>query len=76
MGVEMEKCQMKKKRRKNFEIGEEEMEIGMGINGERGVIREKLLKEEEIVDKIMERILREMNEQKGERVEVIVNQLG
>lgn len=53
---------MKKKRRKNFEIGEEEMEIGMGINGERGVIREKLLKEEEIVDKIMERILREMNE--------------
>ncbi len=41
MGVALEPCSLPQTRRHNFEIGAEEMEIGMGIHGERGVIREK-----------------------------------
>ncbi len=48
----------------------------MGIHGERGVIREKLLPADAIVDHIMDRIFSEMNASPGDRVAVLVNSFG
>lgn len=76
MGVALEPCSLPQTRRHNFEIGAEEMEIGMGIHGERGVIREKLLPADAIVDHIMDRIFSEMNASPGDRVAVLVNSFG
>ena len=42
MGVALSPCSLPQTRRPNFEIGDDEMEIGMGIHGEPGVAREPL----------------------------------
>ena len=39
MGVALAPCSLPQTRRPNFEIGDDEMEIGMGIHGEPGVAR-------------------------------------
>ena len=60
----------------NFEIGADEMEIGMGIHGEPGIERGPLRSADEIVDEMMDRILDEMGAASGDRVAVLVNSLG
>ena len=57
-------------------MGDDEMEIGMGIHGEPGMEREKLLTADQITDRIMDSILAEMAPRQGERVAVLVNSLG
>lgn len=76
MGVALEPCSLPQTRRHNFEIGPDEMEFGMGIHGERGVMRERMMTADEIVDRIMDRIFSEMNPKPGDRVAVLVNSFG
>jgi phosphoenolpyruvate---glycerone phosphotransferase subunit DhaK len=76
MGVALAPCSLPQTRRPNFEIGEDEMEIGMGIHGEPGVAREPLKTADEIVDEMMDRLLGEMDAAGGDRVAVLVNGLG
>ena len=76
MGVALAPCSLPQTRRPNFEIGEDEMEIGMGIHGEPGVARGPLKPADEIVDEMMDRILGEMAAAAGDRVAVLVNGLG
>jgi dihydroxyacetone kinase-like protein len=67
---------MPQTQRPNFEIGADDIEFGMGIHGEPGVIREKMISADEIVDRVMDRILAEMNPVEGSRVAVLVNSFG
>ncbi len=60
MGVALAPCSLPQTRRPNFEIGDDEMEIGMGIHGEPGVARGPLEPADAIVDEMMDRILAEM----------------
>ena len=76
MGVALAPCSLPETRRPNFEIGDDEMEIGMGIHGEPGVARGTLRPADAIVDEMMDRILGEMGAAGGERVAVLVNGLG
>lgn len=76
VGVALSPCSLPQTRRWNFEMGEDEMEIGMGIHGEPGVSREPLMTADEITDRIVESILEEMAPQQGDRVAVLVNSLG
>lgn len=76
MGVALAPCSLPQTRRPNFELGEDEMEIGMGIHGEPGVRRGPLEPADAIVDAMMDRILEEMAPQPGDRVAVLVNGLG
>jgi dihydroxyacetone kinase-like protein len=76
MGVALSPCSLPQTRRPNFEIGDDEMEIGMGIHGEPGVARGTLRPADEIVDEMMDRILDEMAAGRGDRVAVLVNGLG
>ena len=76
MGVALAPCSLPQTRRPNFEIGEGEMEIGMGIHGEPGVARGPLKPADAIVDEMMDRILAEMAPARGDRVAVLVNGLG
>ena len=52
------------------------MEIGMGIHGEPGVRRGKLLPADEVADEIMGKLLKDMPIEKGGEVAVLVNGLG
>ena len=76
MGVALSPCSLPQTRVANFEIGADEMEIGMGIHGEPGIERGPLGTADDIVDDMMDRILAEMDAGQGDRVAVLVNSLG
>lgn len=76
IGVALEPCSLPQTRRHNFEIGPDDIEIGMGIHGERGVVRDRMMSADEITDRIIDRIFGEMNAQPGDRVAVLVNSFG
>jgi dihydroxyacetone kinase-like protein len=76
MGVALGPCSLPQTRKPNFELGDNEMEIGMGIHGEPGVERGPLKSANEITDQLLDKILPEMNAARGDRVAVLVNGLG
>jgi phosphoenolpyruvate---glycerone phosphotransferase subunit DhaK len=76
MGVALSPCSLPQTRRYNFDLGLNEMEIGMGIHGEPGIARGPLNSANEIVDDMLDRILAEMLPQSGDSVAVLVNSLG
>ncbi len=76
MGVALEPCSLPQTRRHNFEIGPDDIEFGMGIHGERGVTREKMMAADEITDRVMDRIFSEMKPVAGDRVAVLINSFG
>jgi dihydroxyacetone kinase phosphoprotein-dependent L subunit len=76
MGVALGACSLPQTGTPNFEIGPEDMEIGMGIHGEPGMRRERLAPADAVTDVLMEPILRELELQEGDRVAVLVNGLG
>lgn len=76
MGVALGPCSLPHTLKPNFELGDDEMEIGLGIHGEPGVERGKLRSADEVTDALLDRILDEMSPSKGDRVAVLVNSLG
>jgi dihydroxyacetone kinase phosphoprotein-dependent L subunit len=76
MGVALGACSLPQTGTPNFEIGTEEMEIGMGIHGEPGMRRDKLASADAVTDLLMEPILHELALAPGDRVAVLVNGLG
>jgi len=77
MGVALSPCSLPQTLKPNFLIGEDEMEIGMGIHGEPGVARGPLRSADEVTDQLMDGILREMGAAvAGDRVAILVNSLG
>jgi dihydroxyacetone kinase-like protein len=59
-----------------FQLGPDEMEIGMGLHGEQGVTREKLMPADALVDMMLERIVKDLPFQEGDRVCMLINNLG
>ncbi|MGQ9682158.1 MAG: dihydroxyacetone kinase subunit DhaK [Anaerolineae bacterium] len=76
MGVALSPCTVPMAGRPTFTIGEDEMEIGMGIHGEPGVKREKLQAADAIAERIVSTILADMAVAAGDQVAVMVNGLG
>lgn len=76
MGVALSPCSLPQTRKPNFEIGPDEMEIGMGIHGEPGIARGSLGTADAITDSMLDRMLPEMSLSRGDRVAVLVNSLG
>ena len=76
MGVALSPCTVPMAGRPTFSIGENEMEIGMGIHGEPGMTRESLKSADEIAERIVTTILADMPLGPGDEVAVMVNGLG
>jgi len=76
MGVALGACSLPQTGKPNFEIGDDEMEIGMGLHGEPGIRRDKLAPADQVTDTLLEAILSEMAPARGDRVAVLVNGLG
>lgn len=76
MGVALSPCTVPRAGKPTFTIGEEEMEIGMGIHGEPGMKREQLQTADEITARMLAAILEDLKPTSGDRVAVMVNGLG
>jgi phosphoenolpyruvate---glycerone phosphotransferase subunit DhaK len=76
MGMALTSCIPPESGEPIFEIGDEEMEIGMGIHGEPGVERKKIEPADQIVDEMLGKILGDTVDFSGSEVAVMVNGLG
>lgn len=76
MGMALTPCIVPQVGRPTFTIGEDEMEMGMGIHGEPGISREKLKTADEIAERLLKTITDDMPIKAGDRVAVMVNGLG
>ncbi len=75
MGVALGPCIVPQVGKPTFEIGDDEMEIGMGIHGEEGVERTKLKTADEIIDALLKPILDDID-LAGSEITVMLNSLG
>ncbi|WP_305096934.1 dihydroxyacetone kinase subunit DhaK [Croceibacterium aestuarii] len=76
MGVALTSCIPPAKGTPIFDIGDDEMEVGVGIHGEPGRRREKIKSGNEIVDELFEAVRSDLPFEKGDRVALMVNGLG
>lgn len=76
MGVAFTPCTVPAAGRPTFQIGENEMEIGMGIHGEPGVRRGPMKKADEIAKEMLDMVLKDQPLRRGDHVSVLVNSLG
>jgi dihydroxyacetone kinase-like protein len=76
IGVALTPCIVPAAGKPTFTLGEDEMELGMGIHGEPGVERGKLKSADAVADAMLDRILADVDVGSGERVSVMVNSLG
>ncbi|GAA5543344.1 MULTISPECIES: dihydroxyacetone kinase subunit DhaK [Brucella/Ochrobactrum group] len=76
MGVALSSCVVPEIGHATFSIGDDEMEIGMGIHGEPGISRTKLAPADSVVDQLLGRIFAEQDYAKGDEVAVLLNGLG
>ncbi|NMB28410.1 MAG: dihydroxyacetone kinase subunit DhaK [Tissierellia bacterium] len=76
MGMALSPCIIPSVGKPTFTIGEDEMEIGMGIHGEPGIKREKLKSADEITEELMDRILTDLPYVEGDEVSILINGLG
>lgn len=54
-----------------FELGPDEMELGIGIHGERGVKKVKLMTADEIAKTLLDACIKDLNLKAGEEVAVM-----
>ena len=76
MGVALSPCTVPMAGKPTFSIGEDEMEIGMGIHGEPGMKREKLQTADQIAERMTNAILDDLQPKAGDSLAVMVNGLG
>lgn len=76
MGVALGACTVPAAGRPGFSIGDDEMELGLGIHGEQGVRRLSLQPADAIVDSILATVLDDLSGTPGDRVALLVNGLG
>ena len=76
MGMALTSCTVPAAGKPTFDLGEDEMEIGIGIHGEPGRERMKLETADRIVDRLMEPVLSDGPFHGGDRVLAFVNGMG
>jgi dihydroxyacetone kinase-like protein len=76
MGVALTPCIVPRVGRPGFSIGEDDMEIGMGIHGEPGIRHGKLESADKITNEMLDKIVGDLPYADGDEVDVLVNGLG
>jgi phosphoenolpyruvate---glycerone phosphotransferase subunit DhaK len=76
MGMALTSCTPPESGEPIFDIGDDEMEIGIGIHGEPGVERKEIEPADQIVEALLGKVLDDSVDFSGSEVAVIVNGLG
>jgi dihydroxyacetone kinase-like protein len=76
MGLALTPCTVPHAGKPSFELGENEMELGIGIHGEPGRKRVPMAPADEITEMLMEPILSDLPFKRGENIILFVNGMG
>jgi dihydroxyacetone kinase-like protein len=76
MGMALTSCTVPAAGKPTFEIGDDEMEIGVGIHGEPGRERRAMATADEITETLLSAVLDDGVVSSGDRVLVFVNGMG
>lgn len=78
IGFALTSCTVPAKGTPTFELGEDEIEFGVGIHGEPGIRREKMASADELAIKMVNALLKDMNidGKKQEEVALMINGFG
>jgi dihydroxyacetone kinase-like protein len=76
MGIALTACTPPAKGSPLFELGEDEMEVGVGIHGEPGRRRAKIVSANEIVDILLDAVVPDLPFSSGDKVALMINGLG
>jgi phosphoenolpyruvate---glycerone phosphotransferase subunit DhaK len=76
MGMALTSCTPPAKGSPLFELGDDEMEMGVGIHGEPGRRREKLADANTIIDELVEAVASDLPYGSGDDVALMINGLG
>ncbi|MDR0399975.1 MAG: dihydroxyacetone kinase subunit DhaK [Treponema sp.] len=76
MGFALSPCILPEVGKPTFTINDDEIEIGMGIHGEKGIELRKMISADELARIAFDRITADMPLSKGDEVSVLINGLG
>jgi len=76
MGIALSSCTVPAAGKPNFELGEKEMELGVGIHGEPGRKRTELMSADAIAATLIEAICEDIKPDRGQEVLLLVNGMG
>lgn len=76
MGVGLTPCSLPQTGKPSFEIGDDEMELGLGHHGEPGIKKAPLDTADNVADELLDHIFADMPLNAGDDVAVLVNGLG
>ena len=76
MGIALSSCIVPAAGSPTFELGSDELEIGVGIHGEPGRRREKIRPADELIEELVEAIHSDIQPESGSEVLTVVNGMG
>jgi dihydroxyacetone kinase-like protein len=76
MGMALTACTPPAKGSPLFELGDDEIEMGVGIHGEPGRRRETMKAANDIIDELLDAVVTDLPYQSGDRVALMINGLG
>ncbi|SDY19655.1 dihydroxyacetone kinase subunit DhaK [Salimicrobium album] len=76
MGVALSPCTIPGAGKPNFQLEDDEMEVGIGIHGEPGTKREKIAPADDIAEELLQKVLEDSVDFDKSEVAVMVNGLG
>lgn len=76
MGVSLSPCTVPAAGKPGFVLGDDEIELGLGIHGEPGVSKGSLEPADDLVDALLDTIADDARLERGERLALLVNNLG
>ncbi|MCQ4573726.1 MAG: dihydroxyacetone kinase subunit DhaK [Candidatus Brocadiales bacterium] len=76
MGMALSPCTVPATGKPSFTLADDEMEIGMGIHGEPGVRRTKIMSADKLAETLLEGIMEDLPLDEGDEVALMTNGLG
>jgi dihydroxyacetone kinase-like protein len=76
MGMALTSCVTPEKGEPTFDLGEDELELGIGIHGEPGTERADMMSADEITEHLTGKVLDDLDLDSGQEVVTIVNGMG
>ncbi|MFC5134852.1 MULTISPECIES: dihydroxyacetone kinase subunit DhaK [Haloferacaceae] len=76
MGMALTSCVTPEKGEPTFDLGDDEIELGIGIHGEPGTERTDVMSADEVTEELTEAVLEDLELEPGREVVTIVNGMG